>query len=446
MTPAFLLSRPARALAPLLAVLALTACNEPEVILPGEREDIRAPLDDGSTAPETAGNASRAISLPAQRANADWPQSFGTPTFRTAHPALRAAPQPVWTAAIGKGNSRRQRINAAPVVGGGLVYTLDAGARVSAVAPSGNVVWSVEVLPPADKDDQATGGGLAYHDGTLYVSSGFGLLTALDARSGGQRWQQRLQATGSGAPTVRDGILYLVAGDDTGWAINTADGRILWQISATPSVGNVLGAPAPALSSDLAFFAFGSGDLIATFRRGGVRRWGASVAGERKGRAASQITDVTGAPVLVGNTLYTGNHSGRTAAFNVSSGERLWTAREGALDPVWPVGGSLFLVSDRSQLIRLDAASGAVIWAVDLPGFIKDKPRKRGPSYVNHGPIVAGGRVVVASGDGLVRFFNPTDGTLVSTAPIPGGASTPPVVAGNTLYVVSAKGQLHAFR
>jgi hypothetical protein len=29
---------------------------------------------------------------------------------------------------------------------------------------------------------------------------------------------------------------------------------------------------------------------------------------------------------------------------------------------------------------------------------------------------------------------------------IPGGAATGPVVAGNTLYVVGADGQLHAFR
>lgn len=448
MIPAFSLSRATPALAPVLATavtLLLGACTQPEIILPGEREDIR-PSDAATDLAPASTNSARSISLPAQKSNAEWTQSFGTPTFRVAHPALRAAPQPIWTASIGSGNTRRQRINAAPVVGGGLVYTLDSGARVSAVAPSGGVVWSKELLTSADSEGQATGGGLAYAGGTLYISSGFGLLTALDAKTGNQRWQQRLEATGSGAPTVRDGILYLVSGDDTGWAINISDGRILWQISATPSIGNVLGAPAPALSSDLSIFAFGSGDLIATFRRGGVRRWGASVAGQRKGSAVSQITDVTGAPVIVGSTLYAGNHSGRTVAFDVNSGQRLWTAREGALGPVWPAGGSLFLISDRSQVVRVSAADGAVIWAADLPGYLKDKPRKRGPSYSNHGPILAGGRVIVASGDGLIRFFNPTDGALVSTAEIPGGAASPPVVAGSTLYVVSAKGQLHAFR
>ena len=59
---------------------------------------------------------------------------------------------------------------------------------------------------------------------------------------------------------------------------------------------------------------------------------------------------------------------------------------------------------------------------------------------------MAGGRLVVASGDGVLRFFDPASGATVGQAAIPGGASSNPVVAGGTLYVVSQKGQLLAFR
>ncbi len=429
---------------PLMAVAltALSACQEPEVILPGEREDIRPASDTQTT--ETRG--SKPISVPAQRSNASWEQSPGTAAFRTTNAALRSAPQRIWSVSIGSGDARKQRITADPVVAGGLIYTLDSGATVSAVSPQGGIVWRTDLIPPTDKEAEATGGGMAYADGVLYVSSGFGRLTALDAKSGAIRWQKRLNATGSGAPLVSGGLLYLVAGDDTGWAVNTSDGRIAWQVEGTPSVGNVLGAPAPVLASDLAIFAFGSGDIAATFRRGGIRRWNASVAGGRKGRAAAQIVDVTGGPMVSGNTIYIGNHSGRTVAFDARSGERNWTANEGAVGPVWPVGNSVFLVSDRSQLVRLDAGSGSVVWAQDLPGFVKDKPGRRGAIFAHYGPIMAGGRIVLASNDGYLRFFNPVDGALVHRAEVPGGATTAPVVAGQTLYVVSSKGELHAFR
>lgn len=421
------------------AVLMLAACAEQEHILPGEREDIRP------TAAATE-NRSSPIRLPAQSVNRDWAQPFGTPALRVAHPALRAAPQLIWSVPIGAGNDRRSRITADPVVAGGLIYTLDSGSRVSGVTLSGSLAWSVDLVPASEGEGDATGGGMAYADGTLYVSSGFGLLSALDARTGAIRWQQRLEATGSGQPLVYDGLIYLVAGDETGWAIDAKTGRVAWQIKASPSLSNVLGASAPAIAGDLVVFAFGSGDVMASFKRGGLRRWSASVSGQRVGVARSRIGDVTGPPVVVGRTVYVGNHSGRTVAFATDLGERLWTANEGALGPVWPVGGSLFLVSDTGDLVRLNAANGETIWAVDLPGYIRDRPRKRGPSHAQFGPVLAGGRVIVPSSDGYIRFFAPEDGRLTASVPVPGGASTGPVVAASTLYVVGAGGHLHAFR
>lgn len=421
------------------ALAFLSACSEPEEILPGIREDIRP-------VPEAVTQGPRPINLPAQAANANWPQGFGTPAYRTSNPSLRANPQRIWSLDIGAGESRRQRITADPVVAGGLIYTLDAAARVTAASPAGASVWSTDLLPAAEKDEQATGGGLAYDNGMLYVSSGYGRLTALDAKTGTIRWRQRLDATGSGTPTVRDGLVYLVAGDDTGWAVRTKDGRVAWQVQATPSVGNVLGAPAPALTSDLVVFAFGSGDVIASFRRGGVRRWSGAVSGERRGRTVSQISDITGSPVISGGRVFVGNHSGRTVAFDAVSGDRLWTAREGALTPVWPAGDSVFLISDRNQLIRMRASDGAIVWARDLPGFLKDKPRRRGAIVAHYGPVLAGGRLVVASNDGYLRFFDPASGDPTGRVEVPDGATTGPVIAGGTLYVVSTKGELHAFR
>ena len=108
------------------ALSMLAACSEPELILPGQREDIRT----GQTASVAFENRSEPIRLAAQTANASWPQSPGLAQYRTAHPALSAAPARVWSVSIGEGDGRRQRITAAPVVGGGLVYTLDASSRV----------------------------------------------------------------------------------------------------------------------------------------------------------------------------------------------------------------------------------------------------------------------------------------------------------------------------
>ncbi|MEO0389583.1 MAG: PQQ-binding-like beta-propeller repeat protein, partial [Pseudomonadota bacterium] len=313
----------------LLAGLALAGCQEAELILPGEREPITAVLTNAEALAleaEVPENTAAPVSFPSATNNAAAAQGIGTPATRTAHPALSAAPQLAWSVNIGAGDSRKQRIIADPVVSGGLIYTLDADSLVSAVSTSGSLAWQRSVRPARDNAGDATGGGLAADGDTLYVSSGYGELAALDAATGAVRWTQQLDATGSGRPTVFGNLVYLLVGDEAGWALEKDTGRIAWQIGTAGDVNNVLGAPAPAVTDDLTIFAFGTGELQAVFRRGGLRRWDASVLGERPGRALSKIDDVTGPPVVVGDVVYAGNQSGRMVAVNAGSGLRLWTA------------------------------------------------------------------------------------------------------------------------
>ena len=432
-----------------VAVMTLGACQDPEIVLPGKREDIRSVLQSTDAAAEViaqSGNESRAISLPNPVANTEWAQGIGTENYRVSNAALAGTLQLAWSTKIGAGDSRTQRITADPVVAGGLIYTLDASTNVTATNTSGAQVWTTDIRSERDGAGDATGGGVAVHNGSVYVSTGFGELVSLDAKTGGVRWTQKLNATGSGQPTIHGNLVYVVSGDDTGWAIEADSGRVAWQIGGSTSVSNVLGAPAPVVTSELAVFAFGSGELQGVFRRGGLRRWDASVLGQRAGRALSKVDDVTGSPVVSNGVLYAGSQAGRTIAVNAESGSRLWTINEGAVGPVWPAGDSIFSITDRNELVRLDASDGSKIWGYKLPNFVKDRPRKIAKVFTHHGPILAGNRIVVTSSDGKLRSFDPTDGSLIGSVDVPGGATTAPVVAGGTLYVVSGKGQLHAFR
>jgi outer membrane protein assembly factor BamB len=429
-------------------LLTLAACAEREVILPGAREDLRAVLsDENRTAPEaTPENRVEAISLPPARSNANWTQSPGSPETRVAHPAYSGALQPVWNANIGVAAGARSRITAEPVVADGRIFTLDAQAGVSATATSGAPLWHVDLVPARDRGKEATGGGLAVAGDTLFVTSGFGVLSALDVASGAVKWQQKLAADATGAPTVKNGIVFLVAGDSTAWAVDAQTGRIQWQFDTTKSRNNILGAPAPAANDQVVIFGFGSGELQAAFRGGGFKVWGAVLSGQRPAIARSRVTGITGDPVIVGDTVFAGTQAGRLAALKASTGERLWTAREGVMGTVWVAGGSVFFVTDRNQLERASAEDGSRIWAVELPLFVKDRPRKQKAIYYHHGPVLAGGKLILASTDGVIRMFDPASGKLIGTGSIPGGAATAPVFAGGVMYIVSKKGVLYAYR
>lgn len=425
-----------------VALSLLMACTEGEVILPGKREPIRP--DEATLAPDVSEGAA-AFAAPARTRNANWLQAHGTPATRTTHPAFGTALTPLWSANIGRGESRRARITADPVLADGRIYTLDSDAQVVATSTAGATLWTADLVPARERAGQGGGGGLAYGGGRLYVTSGYGTITALDPTTGAEIWSQKLQATGTAAPSYADGLVYLVAGDSSAWAIEADSGRIRWQFDAISDINNVQGGPAPAITDQYVIFGFGSGDVQGAFRKGGLRLWNSTLAGRREGFAINRVGDITGDPVVVGDTVYAANHSGRLAALSIGSGARQWTARDAALQAVWVAGGSVFFVSDRNELIRVNAADGTRIWSVELPGYTTQRPRRREKIHGNYGPILAGGRLYVAGGDGVLRAFNPESGALMKTAQIPGGAASNPIVVNGVMYIVTKKGQLQAY-
>ncbi len=440
----------------LLAALTLVAaCAEREVILPGERFDVRADLDasiayEGQPAPtDSTGdivNLSVPISLPAAQANAEWTHRAGNIRHISPHGALSSAPARVFSVNIGQGNSRRNRVSAAPIVAGGKVFTLDAVALLSATSTGGQPLWATDLTPPTDRASAVSGGGLAFGAGKVFAATGYGEIVAADPATGGVIWRQKLGAPVTGAPVVEGNTVFVVGRDSYGWALDTETGRVIWTLAGTAGYSGVIGSSSPAITDRAVLMPTDSGEVVAALKGSGVRVWGTVVGGERRGRAYAGVPDITGDPVVTGDVTYVGNASGKTYALETASGEAIWVANEGALGPVLPVGGSLFLVNDEARLVRLDAETGEVIWSVEMPYFIDEKVKRRKAITAHYGPVLAGGRIVVASGDGLLRFFSPTDGSLVATAEIPGGAASQPALAGGLLYVVGGNGQLHAFR
>ena len=438
----------------LCAALLLTGC-EKELILTGERFPVRTDLAasvvvEGEAAPvapnDRPDNQSVPISLPAAGANASWTHRSGDVRHTSPHGVFSAAPQRVWSANIGAGSSRKNRISASPVVADGRVITMDSASLVVATGTNGASQWRTDLTAPFDRGGHVSGGGMAIGGAQVYVATGYGELVALNASSGAVVWRQRLDSPVSGAPSVEGDTVYVSTRDGAGYAVDTANGKVRWTVAGAPGATSVEGAASPAISDQTVIFTFNSGELLSALKVDGSRVWGAPVSGQRVGVAYQNMTDVSGDPVLIGDTIYAGTAAGRTAAIDAATGERKWTAVDGALSAPLVVGGSVFVVNDQALLVRMDAATGAVIWQADMPYFVKEKPKRRKAIYAHYGPVLAGGRIVVASSDGKLRLFNPVDGTLVATADIPGGAASAPALAGGVLYVVGGNGQLHAFR
>ncbi|PWK62791.1 PQQ-like beta-propeller repeat protein [Roseicyclus mahoneyensis] len=436
-----------------LSVMGLAAC-ERDTVLPGERFGTRTALEatlpgpDGRAAASDVAStdAARSISLPAPTRLADWPSRGYSVINQLPHAALSANPVEVWAAPIGAGNTRRNRIATDPVAGNGLVYTIDSGAQLQATAlANGAPAWIASLVPDFDRGSNNSGGGLALAGNRLYATTPYGEVVALDAATGAVIWRQRLGVV-LGAPTVSGGLVYVVGRNSEAWAIEADDGRLRWRIPSSEAPSVLVGGAAPAVADDRVVFPFPSGEIVAAFPNTGVTLWNSFVAGGRLGTAYAGFNDITSDPVIIGGTIYAGNQSGRVVAMNARTGTRLWTATEGAYSPMVVAGGAVFFVSDRNELMRLDASDGSRVWGTELPFYQANRARRRDEVFTHYGPILAGGRLVVASGDGLIRLFSPESGALVGSLELRGGAASHPIVVGDTLLVVSEDGRLHAYR
>lgn len=422
----------------------LAACSQGDARLEGER---LTPRGDAvvERATQLLPENPPALNLVKSRANTAWPQRNGSPQHVIPHPSLPAQISTLWLADIGAGNGRRHRITAEPIIGGNRVYTMDSRALLRAHDLNGQFLWERDLTPGEFDNGDASGGAISYHDGGVFAVTGFGQIHALDAETGRTIWEQDLGSF-AGAPTIYKGLVYLSARDGSAWALERDTGLIAWQLAGVRNGATGIGGPAPAVNNKYVFFPFGSGEILATFRRGGFRNWSTVLSGQRAGFAAGEITDISGDPIVEGGTIYAANRSGRIGAFSVETGARIWTAKEGAQGTLWSAGNSLFFVNDQNVLMRLSKATGDIIWRQPLPHFVERRFGRSKEIHRNFGPVLAGGRLYVSGSDAKLRIFDPVSGVAQGAIDLPSGAAANPVVAQQMLFIPLGDGRLIALR
>jgi outer membrane protein assembly factor BamB len=434
-----------RALALAAVALTLGGCglfDEAEVALPGDRVAVRVAAP---TPTLPAERAAQIAALGPAQALAEWPQPNARADRAPGHIAGPAGLRSAWRADVGAGSGDASRITAAPVVAGGLVYTLDAESDVVATdAASGRRIWSASAAPEGQRGREGFGGGLAVADGRLFVTTGFGEVVAMGVGDGAVLWRQPLGAPLRSGPAVDAGRVVVVTRDNAGFALDAATGGVLWRVLGARAGAGFLGGASPAVSGELAVLPFTSGEILAVSASNGRRLWSDLLTGGRGGGAGVDIADVSGDPIIAGAAVFASNYGGQMVAVDGRNGARGWLRPFGGASPAWAAGSTLFLATTDGRLMRLAAATGETVWSVDLPRY--EDPEDREGLIHYKGPVVADGAVYLSSSDEGVLIFDAQTGAARGSVEISGGAATAPVIAGGTLYVLSQDATLHAFR
>jgi outer membrane protein assembly factor BamB len=92
-------------------------------------------------------------------------------------------------------------------------------------------------------------------------------------------------------------------------------------------------------------------------------------------------------------------------------------------------------------LLRRD---GKVRWLTQLQRY--ENPGKKKGLVRWQGPLLASDRLILTSSNGFVISVSPYTGKVISSEKLGDGTYLPPIIANNTLYVMTQDARLIAYR
>lgn len=424
--------------------LALTGCSwfaSKKQPLPGERISILSLDRQLKPDPDLAKTA---IILPKPVVNPDWPQPGGFPNHAMQHLALPNTLNQAWKTSVGEGSSRYTQVLAQPIVAKGRVYAMDGGSQVGAYdAATGNQIWQVDVKP-RDSRGNSFGGGVAFWKDRLYVSTGYGQVLALEPASGKVIWKASAGAPVRSGPTVADGRIFVVTVENELVVLATDDGRRLWSHNGIPETAGLVGSSSPAVEGEVVVVGYSSGELFALTVENGRVLWSDNLAGASSADAVSALADIRGRPVIDRGRVFAASHSGRMVSINLRTGERNWEQDIGSSHGPWVAGDYVYVLSTDNELVCLTRNDGKVRWVQRLPSYQDEKAKEDPIRWV--GPVLGGDRLIMLSSDGWALSVSPYTGQPLGREEMPAGAFVDPVIANNTLFVLTDTAELSAYR
>jgi outer membrane protein assembly factor BamB len=168
--------------------------------------------------------------------------------------------------------------------------------------------------------------------------------------------------------------------------------------------------------------------LIALAAADGSWRWGRQLDASAAGAAPAVADGI----VYITTQQQESGAGGSLYAFDAISGDRRWRVDGTATTAPVVADGKVFVgggeVDQPGNVVAHDAADGAVLWTAEAGAYAQQAA-----------PAVSGGRVFVASADG-VHAFDETTGTPLWHRAVPGEPIRTPVVAAGTVLTGGFRG------
>ncbi|WP_394787489.1 outer membrane protein assembly factor BamB [Rhodoferax sp.] len=253
--------------------------------------------------------------------------------------------------------------------------------------------------------------------------------------SGKVLWRQRLGAQAFTAPLVAGGRVFVLAADRSVTAFDGQTGRKLWNQQRTGEA-LVLGQASALLAVGDTLVAGQSGRLVGMNPANGSTRWEAPIATPRGTNEVERLVDLVGRVSRVGDVVCARAFQSAVGCVDAVRGRVLWAKASQAAEGVHGNEQFVFGAEGDGKVVAWRRDTGEQAW-------VTERLRYRTLSA----PLAVGRSVAVGDGTGLVHFLSREDGSPLTRVSTDGSAIVaPPVLAGDTVVVVTHNGGIFGFQ
>ena len=335
----------------------------------------------------------------------------------------------VWSANVGKGLDKAGR-QIRPAYSAGSLYAADYKGQLFAVdANNGSKRWEIKTELPFT-------GGPGVSGNLLMMGTENGEVFAFDASTGTQLWSATVTSEVLAAPAEADGIVVVRCIDGRVFGLDSNTGQRLWVYDHNVPLLTLRGNSPLLLRAGVVFIGYDGGQVVALRLDDGVLMWEQTLVTAEGRTELERLSDIDGQLVFIASDLIVSSYKNRLASLAADSGRLLWFKDVSSATGVSVDRINLTLSDKDGNLWLLDRRNGAESWKMD-------QLLHRGLTR----PVIYGNFIAVGDAQGYLHWVDIKSGLFAAREKVGGdGFAGPPLVVGNTLYVMTRKGSLIAYR
>lgn len=347
-------------------------------------------------------------------------------------------PQEVWSTSVGDGIGDFYS-NLHPAWQNDTVYAADRFGIVKALdASDGKEKWKVNLSTDNGFFSKNTpallSGGVTAAGEHIYIGSERAQVYALNSADGSVAWQTKVAGEALSRPVVSDGLVLIHTSNGMLQGLDQNSGAVKWTVNLDMPALSLRGESAPATAFGGAIVGGDNGRVSAVILNQGQIIWQQRISQPSGATEIDRLSDVDTTPVIVNGVVYALAYNGNLTALDLRSGQMLWKREIGSVKDFIVDAGRIYLIDQDDRVMALNADGGVAIW------------RQSDLLHRNlTSPVLYNGYIVVGDSEGYLHWLNTDDGRFVAQQKVDGsGFQTEPVVASDKLLIQAKNGKVYS--